>query len=236
MEHEEATREEKLLAELASKDRQIEALNAKLDHLGGALRIIDGDVARASKRFLHAEVPHGQLKFNEFLNLLELEIRTAYRKRYGRRIEEAERDEKVAISEELSRRIDDRVEKALETILPRIRGRLQDYIWIPVLVEKHQKILTPRGQAKFAQDTRESVTIYHANSLRGNIKHGEGMTPEEAWTQLRERIVLNLFGKGPAEVVSSVHMNNKGLMTAFEEAQSFKRDMIEGFRVDVRIK
>lgn len=237
MEDENATLEDRLREELAAKDKQIESLNQKLDRLGTTLRYIDQDVMGAAKKWLHAEIPHGRLTFSDFLELLVLEVRQTIKKRYATKISEEEQQTKKIISEELSRRIDERVEKYMEENLPRIRGRLQDYIWVPVLIEPYDKIVYPSGQGKFAQDHGEKVIPnFHAIPLRGSIKHGEGETPEAAWLNLRERFVLALFRKGPEELATMMAMNHNGKLKAFEEAPVFKRDLIEGFRIDVRIK
>lgn len=193
------------------KDRQLEQLRQKIGKLHDIIQSIDSDVDRAAARYLQPLVPRGHLKFCDFLELLVKEVRRTEREQ-----PRSDKAARGAITKELGRRIDEKV----DSLLPVLKGKISDYIRIPVLVRQQQKgpqILPLR---------------FVACVLKGHVHNGRGDSPEAAYQDARDRLVSELFDLGPKAFAQA---GDPHLAREYAKAEPFLSEVIEGFTVEARI-
>ena len=205
-----------------SKDQVIEHLRRaladlqrKADVLSNALVTIDRAVDKAAMRYLSSTVPHGNLRFSEFLELLVCEIKRALNKKWGSRAE-IRGWVKTAIKED----IEERIEKRIDSLMSSIKKKLSEYVTIPVLIRP--------AKPRMGQE----IPPFAAMSVRGKIKHGRGQTPEDAYASLRERLILELSVAG-YRILQSQDGN---LVPIFQKSEPYLTEEIEGFKIIARIQ
>jgi hypothetical protein len=201
-------------------DQQAEHLRQKIARLEYALLTIDKDVDRAAAKYLRPVVEYGHLKFCKFVDLLAAEMK--------RRAKEELKDERK-IQNVLTREIERRMEERITALLPAIKGKLSDYLTMQVLILNEHKIPVHEGHV-----TRYK-TACRAFVIRGNIKHYDGGSPEEAYAHLREQITIELFQTTPETMFHRLAVKDMELSKRFSEAEPFKTDDIGGYKIEVRI-
>lgn len=202
------------------KDQQIEQLKRKVLKLSEALRTIDLAVDRAAAKYLRPVVEYGHLEFSEFLDLLVAEIKHQVRDEL-----KDERKIKNILTKEIERRMEERI---LE-LLPGIKGKLSDYLVLPVLIIEEKKIIIPN---RLGQSFK---TVCRALAVRGNIKYCDGATPEEAYAQLLERFAVEVFQLNKEDMLQRLGVKDMELFRRFKDAEPFKTDEIEGYKIEARI-
>jgi len=207
------------------KDERIEHLQRQVNLLGNILRVIDQDVANAAKKYLKSTGPHNYLRMAEFIDLLALEM-----KREARDLPwNVDRLEKMR-KEILTNEINDRIEQKILGLMPVLRSKVSEYITIQILIRGKDESYGPllRGQ---------SPKVYRASPLRGSVRGGLGHTPEEAYTSLRESMIIDLSLANTREKVAQfLSVTHNDLKAAYSVATPYRTDEIEGFKVEVRIK
>jgi hypothetical protein len=194
-------------------------MRQKISRLQRALEIVDRDVDRAAALYLSPVVERGYLKFCDFLKLLVTEIRRKTREEIVDK-----RQIRMLLHVELQRRIDQRIEE----LLPVLKGNLARHLTLQALIMPSTKKIGLVGQVEVV-GARTAV-------LRGTIGYGKGVTPEAAYNDLRERLVLALFADGPEQLlVKQLGVKNYDLARQFESARPYRMDEIEGFRLEARI-
>lgn len=202
------------------KDQQLEHLRRKVIQLSEALRTIDLAVDRAAAKYLRPVVEYGHLAFSEFLELLVAEIK--------HKVRDEMRDDRK-IKNVLTKEIERRMEERILELLPGIKGKLSDYITIPVLVIEEKKIVIPNHLGQSFK------TVCRALAVRGNIKYCDGATPEEAYAQLRERFAVEVFQIRKEDMLQRLGVKDMELFRRFKSAEPFKTDEIEGYKIEARI-
>lgn len=210
-----------------SKDQTIEHLRKTVNSLRGALTTIDRDVDRAAAKYLDPTVPHGHLRFSQFLDLLVLET-----KRHFNRVSRsrASGKEESNLSVEVRKLMEEKIEERIAALLPEITIKIEEVIRIPVLIgkKKHPAILFR---------SPEAPPTFHAFPLRGYLKAGKGDSPENAYEELRENILFYLAQTTSREVfLKFLSAKHTELSSRFNAAKPFRLDEIGGFKVDVRIE
>ena len=181
--------------------------------MSNALATVDRDVDKAAAKYLRSTVPHGQLRFSEFLELLVREVKRSVNQEWGR-----ESRFRLWFKKSLSKEIEERIEKRIDALMPAIQNQLSEYITIPV-------ILRP-AKPKMGL----SLPPFMAVAIRTKTRHGRGLTLDSAYAELKERLVLTLVKAGP-EVLRHFDQNE---WVRFEKATPYLEDRVEGFKINVR--
>lgn len=207
-----------------AKDRLIETLKSQLDSLGSTLRYIDADVDRAVAKYLNPTVPYGKLKFKDFIDLLVLEVKRSTRREMRQNTKFREE-----LTDNVRKGFHKRLDMVVDSLLPEIKGKLSDYIKIKILLTCRKKNPIP-----FARN--QEPPVWDAKPVRSTIKHGKGWTPEAAYDQFRERMILELFSLGTSDFAHALVHFDVGLDAKFKVAKPFRTEVIEGYEVEVRIE
>lgn len=203
--------------------RENASLQRACDVLNNALKTVDFEVDKAARKYLSSTVQTGHLKFSEFMELLVREVKVTVKR-------EIRNDSKVATALKKDARdlLETKMDAKIEALIPVLKGRLTDYITIRVVVLKKATPNIPF--ARYDPDD-----FFYAMPIRGSIKQGVGISPEKAYADLREKLVLNIFELGPKDFIHSLLMTKPpSTLTKFEEGRSLLMDDLEGFKVDVR--
>ena len=182
------------------------------------IKHIDSDVAGAARRYLRAN-PGGALPFSEFLNLLVAEIRDQVKDDFKNR---------PLMKERLLEIVGERLEREVVSMIPVLRGRLQDHLTMQVVIlEKSHKL-----QGHLLVKTEP---FWKALAVRGEMGHSLGLSPKEAWTEMRKQIACKLFGSSPEDLARQLSIRDFELAKRFEAGKPYWTDHIEGFKGEVRL-
>jgi len=195
-----------------STSETISRLKRHIGKLHHALNTIDSDIDRAARKYINSTAPHGSLKFHDFLDLLVLEIKRKVIEENGCSLQ---------LKGSIGKYVRQMVEIKMAELLPTLKGKISDYIKIPILIIPSNKRYQGNGAIKF-----------QAMCLVGSIRHGGGDTPENAYKDLRDRIVIELLSKGPRDFLTR-DMNQ---MPAYHKSPPFLTETLEGWTLEVRLR
>lgn len=189
-------------------------LERRVEHLSGIIRKIDIDVAQAAKKYLK-NVPAGTLEFTEFLDLLVTQVREEFK-------------DKALLKCTLRELVKDRLEEKLQEFIPKLKGRLSDYLTLPI-------IILPKTYEIRDHLLIKTAPSYRAISVRGVALRSVGPTPEDAYQEIRKRVACQIFGSGAQETAKQLSVRDWELAKKFEIAKPFLTDEIEGFKIEARL-
>lgn len=204
-------------------------------HLRRALASIDHEVDRAAGKWLHSTVPHGKLKFGEFLDLLALEIRRQLSEEH--RIERHPSKVATKLMSKFKTMIDSRVEESVGRLVEQARGRMDECFRIKIILLPGRKVVSSRASLVTGESEIESywraVSIYGA----GPERVARAKTPESACDQLQERLLLDFFRPSSiGNVMDLFRVRDNDIYDRWLKAKPFRADRLGSFHVDARIE
>ena len=199
-------------------DQQLEHLRQQVRKLTSALNYIDMVVYKAAARYLRSPVPHGHLPIKTFIDLLAAEMRREFR-------DEVKKGN--VRKEVITAAVEERIGNKIMELMPMIRSSVAAFVTIPVLI-------TPKALGDRLDRT---VMPFRAVCLRGEVSHGWGPTPMDAYRVVKTGIALHLIRAGTKEGVAKFLSTRRGnFVASFEKAKPFLDDRIEDFKIEVRIQ
>ena len=206
----------------ATSDEQIQHLQHMVNQLKRGLNRVDQDVDNAARRYLKSTVPSGHLHFSDFLDLLVREIRREVRL-------EMKADEKLiqAAKKASTGLIAEKVEEIAASKLPALLYDVSKYVMVRALIVRYKTVVPGTAPSSF---------YYHSLAVRGNVKHGYGLTEEEAWTSLKERISLKLAAENRKDVLEFLSSEHPLIEERFRSSPLWREDSIGEFKVQIRLE
>jgi hypothetical protein len=199
------------LEELKERLQKVETENARLRY---ALEVVDRDIDRAALRFLKSTVPHGKLKFSSFLELLELEMRRRYMDNRA-----TPEGFKSYVTDTVWKLMHEKIDQVVAEMMPKLKGEVSNYVKLPVVIKKVMRMGTERKKL-----------MYQALSVKGMVKNGLGESPEAAYADLRDRLVV-LIKTNPVFALVRDPMS----MAIFNKSKAFAKEELEGWTLEARL-
>lgn len=207
-----------------SEDRTPEQLKAENVRLRVVLGHIDREMDRAAAKYLNSTVPRGHLRFQQFVNLLVLEVRRSIRLDLK---EERESKLKVAMRGLIEAKIDER----MMSLLPLMQAGIAKFVTIQVLIKAVEDPAIPYRKGA-------GPTKYRAIPLRGTSKYGHGGTAEDAYSKVRENLAIGLLkaSESRGEMVKFLTHEREEFFYKYAQATPFRSDEIDGFKIESRLE
>ncbi len=187
-----------------SKAQRVEYLERECRELNEArtiVKLVERDLRRAFENHLGTSPPL-RLPLESMIDLLGV---TAKKAGY-----------ELGFHEGAAKVLKPNIGALIAGVLPHLKTKLQKTFQIPVLIKPNDEI---------------SLMKFRAIALRGGVKQVRGVTPNDAYQNLKDSIASSIACRPE----SLIHMTRPELLAEFKAAKPLFEDKIGGFRVEIRV-